>query len=345
MKRTWGAAALLFLGACIPPQAERAGASPSGSGAPGAPAIEDLRDAAIGSTAMEPPWRDLVRHTRIQSPGRATHPGPSRDGRLVAYASTEFGPHPQIAVRETYGAAPTRITQNRADNLFPRISPDGKLVAWASNREGNFDVYVARIDAPVTPSQVTFEEAHDIAPSWSPDGKKLVYCSGPTLEGPWQIVIVDVATRLKTFLGPGLYPDWSADAKDPWICFQSQPRSGGGRSAIWVVRPDGSALREVAADRSHSWSAINPRFSPCGRWIAYATVNRSPESRAFGAPEWADDIWIIRPDGTLDTRLTDDLSAEWWPAWGGDRVFFISNRGEGQNVWSVRVKPLEEEPK
>ncbi len=338
MRRTWGIAALLFLAACIPPRRERSRADE-----PAAPPVEDLRDNALGASAMEAPWRDLVRHTRIAGPGRATHPGPSRDGKWVAYASTEFGPRPQIALRETYGAAPTRITQDQADNLFPRISPDGKLVAWASNREGSFDLYVARLDAPMTPSQVTFEETEDIAPSWSPDGKRLVYCAARSVEGPWQIVIVDVATRLRTYLGAGLYPDWSGDPKDPWISFQSQPRSRGGRSGIWVVRPDGTGLREIAADRARGWSAINPRFSPCGRWIAYATVSRSPESRAFGAPEAADDVWIIRPDGTLDTRLTDDLSAEWWPAWGGDRVFFVSNRGEGQNLWSVRVKPLEEE--
>jgi tricorn protease-like protein len=71
-------------------------------------------------------------------------------------------------------------------------------------------------------------------------------------------------------------------------------------------------------------------------------VNKSYESQKFGEPTEADDIWIVRNDGAYNMRLTDDLSAEWWPAWGGDRVFFVTNRGGMQNICSVRVKPLED---
>ncbi|MBI3855709.1 MAG: PD40 domain-containing protein, partial [Planctomycetes bacterium] len=269
------------------------------------------------------------------------HPGPSPDGAFFAYATTEFGPRLQIAVRETFDASPLQITANSGDNLFPRVSPDGKLIAYASNREGNWDLFVTRIDSPGSVTQVTFDPENEIAPSWSPDGRKLVYSSGSE-SGVWQIVIVDVATRIKTYLGAGIYPDWSPDAKNPMICFQSQPRTPGGRSGVWCVKPDGTGLRELVGDKAKSWSAINPHFSPDGRWIAYATVNKSVESRKFGDPNEADDIWIVRNDGAYTMRLTDDLSAEWWPAWGGDRVFFVSNRGGMQNICSVRVKPLED---
>ncbi len=337
MKRLPGITLLLLLSACglIPLRGPDKVPPPKMD--PG-----ELKDNAIGPESAEPIWHDIIRHTMVQSPDRASHPGPSPDGRLFAYVSTEFGPHPQVVVRDTCGVAPSQITNNSGDNLFPRISPDGKFVAWSSNKDGNWDVYVTRIATPAAISQVTFEPGDDVAPSWSPDGKRLVYCS-PTANNIWQIVIADVATRIKTYLGPGMYPDWSSDREDPWICFQSQPRVLNGRSGVWIVRPDGSGLREVVGDKRREWSAINPRFSPDGRWIAYATVMKSRESRAFGVPEEADDIWIIRPDGTLDTRLTDDLSAEWWPAWGGNRVFFVSNRGGGQNIFSVQPKPLEDE--
>ena len=106
---------------------------------------------------------------------------------------------------------------------------------------------------------------------------------------------------------------------------------------VYLIKVDGSGLRRLVDQSGH-----NPVWSPNGRWIAYATANRSTESRAFGAPEEADDIWIVKPDGTYDMRLTDDLSAEWWPAWGRDRVFFVSNRGGTPNVWSLKVKPLDD---
>jgi Tol biopolymer transport system component len=302
--------------------------------------VDDLRDNAIGTNAAEPPWHDLIRHTSVSGGNRATHPSPSRDGTFFLYATTEFGPHPQIARRETTGVAPTQLTQNNGDNFYPRISPDGGRFAYASNKDGNFDIFVARIDSPLSVTQVTFEEGDDIAPAWSPDGKRLVYSRN--IGGIWQLVIVDVGTRVKTFLGPGMYPDWSPNTHDDWIAFQSQPRVSGGRSGVWIVHSDGTGLREVVSDKAHGWSALTPRFSNDGRWITYATANRSPESRAFGSPDEADDVWVIRPDGTYDTRLTDDLSAEWRPAWGKDRIFFVSNRGGGINLWSLRVKPLDD---
>ncbi len=334
MKKLPGIAVCVFLAACaLVPEG-------SGSRPPLDPA--DLRDVPIDPGAAEPSWRDLTRHTLLQAPHEAMHPGPSRDGRLLAYVTNEFGAGRQIALREANGAAAMQMTQGRGESLFPRLSPDGRLLAYCSNRDGNWDVFVARADAPLAVSQVTFEPSDDIAPSWSPDGKKLAYCSREG-EGPWRLVLVDVGTRLRTFLGPGLYPDWSPNLEDPWICFQSQPRAHDGRSSVWIVRPDGTGLRKVVSDKGGVWSAINPRFSQDGRWIAYATLRKSRESVHFGAQDQADDIWIIRTDGTLDMRLTEDLSAEWWPAWGGSRIFFVSTRDGARNVYSVQLKPLEEE--
>jgi Tol biopolymer transport system component len=326
-------ALVLLLAGCAPiPNPDDPPPRPSFGGS-------DVKDHVLPLNAAEPPWRDLVRHTTLQLPGKAMHPGPSADGAFFAYATTEFGPRFQIAIRETYDASPVQITANSGDNLFPRVSPDGKLVAYASSREGNWDIFVSRIDAPGMVTQVTFEAENDIAPSWSPDGKRIVYSSGA--DGVWQIVIVDVGTRIKTYLGAGIYPDWSPDSRNPMICFQSTPRQGG-RSGVWTVKPDGTGLRELVADKTHTWSAINPHYSPDGRWVTYATVNKSVESQAFGDPGEADDVWIVRNDGNYPMRLTDDLSAEWWPAWGGERVFFVSNRGGMQNICSVKVKPRED---
>ena len=335
-------AAVLLIGtACNLPSFDKS--APERTDAPGSldTSLSNFDDSPILSVSAEPAWHDLIQHTEMSDPDRADFPGPSDDGRSFVYSTTEFGTHPQIALRKTEGAAPTRITNNGADNLFPRLSPDGKRVAWSCNKDGNWDLYVCRINAPAAISQLTFESSEDISPSWDPTGRKLVYSSRKG-KGPWRLVIINVSTRLKTYLGPGLYPDWGGGL-DPLICFQSQPRKAGGRTSIWVVRPDGSELREAVSDKNRGWSAIHPHFSRDGKWIAYATIGRSRESRAFGKSEEADDIWIIRPDGTDDTRLTEDLSGESWPAWGGDRVFFVSTRGEGRNIYSVSPKPLEEE--
>ncbi|HLY74246.1 MAG TPA: hypothetical protein VKU80_09020, partial [Planctomycetota bacterium] len=214
MKHTWGISIVLALAACQSPPPERdPGARPPMGG-------DDVKDHAMPPNAAEPPWRDIIRHTVLPLPGKAMHPAPSKDGAFFAYATTEFGPKLQIAMRETFDASPMQITSNSGDNLFPAVSPDGKHIAYASNRDGNWDIFVSRIDAPGSVTQVTFEPGDDIAPSWSPDGRKLVY-SSKTDSGVWQIVIVDVGTRIKTFLGAGIFPDWSPNPKAPLITFQS----------------------------------------------------------------------------------------------------------------------------
>ncbi|HXG60810.1 MAG TPA: hypothetical protein VNO22_05530 [Planctomycetota bacterium] len=326
------AAGCLFWAACAGPGDEGKGTPSEGPPAPLPAAL-----------AAEPPWADLVRHAAPPPPARVLHPAPSPDGRLVAYATTEFGPRLQIAVRDASGTAPARITRADADHLFPRISPDGRLVAYAANPDGNYDIFIARLDAPGAVRQITFEPGDDVAPAWSPDGKSLVYSARGT-SGKWGLVVADVAGRTRTYLGPGLYPDWSPDSKDPWICFQSAPSGPEGWSGLWRIRPDGTQLREVMAGGPDLGSAVHPRFSPDGRWIAYARTGRSFDAAAVLAPEDADDLWAVRSDGAFETRLTEGGPKNSWPAWAAGRLFFVSDRAGGRGLWSFRVKPLEEEP-
>lgn len=282
----------------------------------------------IDPIVMTPMYEQLVRHTDLNH-GHASHPSASKDGSFFVYSSTETSAKPQIFLRMTDGVAPTQLTNNNGSNLYPRVSPDGKRVAFASDVAGNWDIYVIHTGAPAMWTQVTQSKNDDIAPSWSPDGKKLVYCS-KTLSGAWQLIMVDVGTCIPTYLGWGLYPDWSPDGA--WIAYQSQPRANF-RTSIRLIRPDGTDDREIVADRQKHWAAIVPRWSPDGKWIAYASIRR-------GRAEEADDIYVIQPDGKYDTRVTEDLSGESWPSWGGNRIFFISDRDGAQNIYSARPKPL-----
>jgi hypothetical protein len=40
--------------------------------------------------------------------------------------------------------------------------------------------------------------------------------------------------------------------------------------------------------------------------------------------------------------LVDDATLEWYPVWGHERVFFISIRDNGENIYSVKPLMFEE---
>src|SRR5262252_2503647 len=58
------------------------------------------------------------------------------------------------------GTGVTRLTDNKARDVYPRFSPDGNWIAFTSNRDGNDDVFVIPA-AGGKPKQLTFHSAND----------------------------------------------------------------------------------------------------------------------------------------------------------------------------------------
>ncbi len=69
-----------------------------------------------------------------------------------------------------------RLTNNAADDRWPRVSPDGAQIAFFSNRDGNSEIYTMSIDGS-RQTRLTNNPAADEGPTWSPDGTKLAFNS------------------------------------------------------------------------------------------------------------------------------------------------------------------------
>lgn len=287
------------------------------------------------------PYRDERRHTYSHSPAKDDGASVSPDGRRLAYMSDANAPSYDIYVKPVDGAKTIRVTNDAADDLFPRLSPDGKRVAFCSNRHGNYDIFVVEVDRPGATWQVTLGPEDEIHPSWSGDGSKLIYCAA-SRPGEWQLRTVDLRTNAQAILGPGIFPDWNP--VDGRIAFQLPKTREEFWCGLWTVDADGNNLTQLVTSEFFDkgrWGAINPAWSPDGQWLAFATVHQSPIAVWEKRVTEADDIWLVKADGSgITVRVTDTAAPEWKPAWGGQgaeqRLYFTRRQDGRQAIWSVQ---------
>ncbi len=128
------------------------------------------------------------------------------------------------------------------------------------------------------------------------------------------------------------YPSLSPDGSR--IVFQSN-RSGSNQ--IWIMNRDGSGA--VPLTRVEGAGAETPVWSPDGSLIAYASY----------LGEGNNDVFVMKSDGSDQTRITSGPGYDGHPHWSGDgsRIVFNSDRdtpdhGAGwserwHDIWSVRA--------
>lgn len=111
-------------------------------------------------------------------------------------------------------------------------------------------------------------------------------------------------------------PTYSPDGRE--IAFWTFWRGG---HDIWIVSTVDGRLRPLAADPVVS--EADPAWSPTGQWIAFVS------DRAGGG------IWLVRPDGSNLTQLTNVPGSQlaWSP--NGTQLAFVSNRAGTRNIWII----------
>ena len=210
------------------------------------------------------------------SPRRVTHdnwndmaPVWSPDGTKLAFMCTTATPFlvTEICDVNADGSGEHRLTVVlRQDNLYPIWSRDGRSVLYTSRR-GQYGVYevaagggverlieagaaepalardgtlallrVASSTSLVVAGKVVAHGRLD-SPAWSPDGTRIAFVDGHDVD-----VVDRDGSRRRLTHGPGasLSPVWAPDGKT--IAFE---RTRGSHSDVYVVRADGSGLRDL----------------------------------------------------------------------------------------------------
>ena len=277
-------------------------------------------------------------HTYVDE-GFDTDISVSSDSQWMAFASTRHSTRSDIYLQRANGLAVTKLTTDPADDAFPAFSPHGDKIAFCSNRSGNWDIYVMDRDGRNVVA-VTQGAGHDLHPSFSPDGQRLVFCRIGGRSEQWEIWTADLITGEKTMVGFGLFPDWSPRADRDVIAFQRARQRGGRWFSLWTMELVGgepSNVTEVAM--STNAALVAPAWNRDGTKLAFATVvDPDAGMQDTDSAVGRQDIWTVNADGTDRHRITDGKGTYATPFWAGDgRVYFVSDRGGTECVWSARA--------
>lgn len=257
-------------------------------------------------------------------------------GQYLLFASTRHNEKPDLYLQRVDGLSVTQLTNDAADDAFPSFSPDGKQIAFASTRSGSWQIFTMDADGRNV-VQVTNGLSHAVHPSFSPDGKKLVYSALGGRSGQWELWIVTLATGERKMIGQGLFPAWCPDGKVNRIAFQ-KPRQRGSRwFSLWTLDlVDGEARRVTEIAASTNAAVISPTWSPDGKKLAFATVVDPNRDQARKGQQ---DVWMINADGSGRKRITDGTGSSLSPFWASDsRLYFVSDRGGMETIWSAKVE-------
>ncbi len=281
-------------------------------------------------------------HVTMAPEGADFDPCVSRDGRLIAFASTQHRPTSDIYIKSTSGRTITQLTSDPGNDVMPCFSPDGQRIAFCSNRNGNWDIYVMPVSGGQA-LQLTGDNSHELHPSWSPDGKKIAFCRLGETSGRWEMWVMDVGgTGSSEFLGYGMFPQWSpvahtgVDGRDH-ILFQRSRERGDHAFSIWTIdyRPgDASSPTEIASAQGQA--LINASWSPDGTRVVYATI-ANPNDIASASDKMPNStLWMTAIDGSQRVVLTSGPFMNLMPAWSSDgRIYFVSDRTGVPNIWSI----------
>jgi Tol biopolymer transport system component len=152
------------------------------------------------------------------------------------------------------------------------------------------------------------ELTRGLSPAWSPSGDRLAF-SLKLHGGSEEIFLANRngshRHRLTHNKVPDVSPSFSPPGRTRRVVFGRYPRHQPSvRSEVVAADVDGDHRRVLAKERS--FADPEPKFSPAGRWIAYA--------QDVGAESA---IYLMRPDGSdkhrITSRAADAADFDWSP--------------------------------
>jgi serine/threonine protein kinase len=243
------------------------------------------------------------------------------DTGLIAYQTGKGGGLTQLTWLDRSGKSVGTVGAPGYPTA-PRLAHDGRRVAVSTDDYQGFgDVWIHDLERN-TPTRFTFDPNADFAPVWSPDDSRIVFSA--SRKNPADLYQKNSAGAGNeepllasiTFKVP---LDWSPDGRV--LLFQeNDPRTRN----IWDLWLYSTADRKATPFLRTPFNEVLGRFSPDGRWIAYAS-NESGREEVYVVP-------FPGPGGKWQISTSGGRAAVWTR--GGRELVY---EAPGSEIMAVEV--------
>ncbi len=206
----------------------------------------------------------------------------------------------------------------------PALSPDGRtLMVSRVEPQAGEDLWSVDLARGVL-TRFTHDEDADVTPVWSPDGKRIVFASNR--KTVMDLYVKEVAGGTEEILLSSDHmkwpDDWSSDGN--WLIYEDNAPDTS--TDLWILPMRGE--RTPRPFLATPFTEMHARFSPDGRWVAYASDESGQrEIYVQGFPEPGPKIQISTEGGGQPM---------WGP--GGRQLLYMTADGKLMSV------PLPEGP-
>lgn len=236
-----------------------------------------------------------------QASGHAPSPGTQEAGLLrfptIHHDRVVFTHAGDLYTVPVEGGIARRLTSHPGQEIFARFSPDGRWLAFTGQYDGNTEVYVM--------------------PAGGGEPRRLTVTA--TLGRD------EVSDRM----GPNNIVMGWRDAQR--VVFRCRWREWNPfKGQLWTVGLEGGLPKRLPLAAA-GWCS----FSPDRKRMAFNRVFREFRTWKRYRGGQADDVWVLDLEKETVERLVENPAQDVFPMWHGDRVYFLSDRGEYQrmNVW------------